>query len=119
MKPLLREAMEEGAWGISTGLDYPPGSYADTDELAALSQAARARRDLPHPRPLRTGRQASSTRSAKRSRSAARSGIATPHHPLLPGAITSRGRRQLLRHWSRRRATIEGLDVTFDSYPYI
>ncbi len=28
--------MEEGAWGLSTGLDYPPGSYADTEELAAL-----------------------------------------------------------------------------------
>src|SRR5579864_7914627 len=28
MRSLLREAMEEGAWGLSTGLDYPPGSYA-------------------------------------------------------------------------------------------
>jgi len=24
MRALLREAMEEGAWGMSTGLDYPP-----------------------------------------------------------------------------------------------
>src|SRR5205823_12558571 len=40
MRALLREAMEEGAWGISTGLDYPPGSYADTDELVELSRAA-------------------------------------------------------------------------------
>ena len=38
MKSVVREAMEEGAWGLSTGLDYPPGSYADTDELAALAQ---------------------------------------------------------------------------------
>src|SRR5262245_39886006 len=30
MTALLRTAMEEGAWGMSTGLDYPPGSYADT-----------------------------------------------------------------------------------------
>ena len=28
MKSVVREAMEEGAWGLSTGLDYPPGSYA-------------------------------------------------------------------------------------------
>src|SRR5438093_1133114 len=42
MRAMLREAMEEGAFGISTGLDYPPGSYASTDELAALtSEAAR------------------------------------------------------------------------------
>jgi len=37
MRSMLREAMEQGAIGISSGLDYPPGSYADTDELAALT----------------------------------------------------------------------------------
>ena len=38
MQSVVREAMEEGAWGLSTGLDYPPGAYADTDELVALSE---------------------------------------------------------------------------------
>ncbi|GAB4482308.1 MAG: D-aminoacylase [Thermodesulfovibrionales bacterium] len=33
---LLREALEQGAIGLSTGLIYPPGTYADTDELAHL-----------------------------------------------------------------------------------
>src|ERR1700716_2524486 len=37
MQALLREAMQEGAWGMSTGLDYPPGGYATTDELVGLS----------------------------------------------------------------------------------
>src|SRR5918995_1709055 len=42
MRSMLREAMEEGAYGISSGLDYPPGSYASTGELANLaSEAAR------------------------------------------------------------------------------
>jgi N-acyl-D-amino-acid deacylase len=41
-RAILREAMEDGAFGISSGLDYPPGSYASTDELAALlAEAAR------------------------------------------------------------------------------
>ena len=40
MKSVLRESMEEGAYGMSTGLDYPPGSYADTDELVELSREA-------------------------------------------------------------------------------
>ena len=40
MQSVVREAMEEGAWGLSTGLDYPPGAYADTDELVALSETA-------------------------------------------------------------------------------
>ena len=42
MQAVIREAMEEGAWGISTGLDYPPGAYADTDELVAISETAAA-----------------------------------------------------------------------------
>ncbi|HEV8252479.1 MAG TPA: amidohydrolase family protein [Candidatus Limnocylindria bacterium] len=43
MRAMLREALAEGAFGISSGLDYPPGSYASTDELAALTaEAAKA-----------------------------------------------------------------------------
>lgn len=42
MLAMLREAMDEGAFGLSSGLDYPPGSFADTAELSALSgEAAR------------------------------------------------------------------------------
>ena len=41
-RSMLREAMEEGAFGLSTGLDYPPGAYATTGELAELmAEAAR------------------------------------------------------------------------------
>lgn len=40
MRAMLREAMEQGAIGLSSGLDYPPGSFADTDELAALTSEA-------------------------------------------------------------------------------
>jgi N-acyl-D-amino-acid deacylase len=40
MRGLLRDAMADGAVGLSTGLDYPPGSYATTEELAALTQTA-------------------------------------------------------------------------------
>ena len=32
MRSILREAMEQGAFGLSTGLDYAPGSYATTSE---------------------------------------------------------------------------------------
>ncbi len=38
MKKLTREAMAEGAWGMSTGLIYPPGCYSQTDELVELAQ---------------------------------------------------------------------------------
>ena len=38
MSAALRESLEEGAWGLSSGLDYPPGSFASTEELIALSE---------------------------------------------------------------------------------
>jgi len=38
MKELLTEAMEAGAFGLSTGLVYPPGCFARTDEIIALCQ---------------------------------------------------------------------------------
>jgi N-acyl-D-amino-acid deacylase len=40
MKLLLRQAMEEGALGISSALIYVPGSFAKTDELIALCKEA-------------------------------------------------------------------------------
>ena len=36
MAGLLAEAMEAGAWGMSTGLVYPPGCFAQTAEIVAL-----------------------------------------------------------------------------------
>lgn len=36
MKTLLRQALEDGAFCLSSGLIYPPGCYADTDELTEL-----------------------------------------------------------------------------------
>lgn len=38
MQELADTAMQQGAWGMSTGLQYVPGSYAKTDELIAVAQ---------------------------------------------------------------------------------
>lgn len=40
MQQLVREAMEEGAFGVGSSLIYAPAFFADTDELIALSKAA-------------------------------------------------------------------------------
>ncbi len=40
MKALVREAMEQGAFGVSTSLQYPPAPYAKTEELVALAAEA-------------------------------------------------------------------------------
>jgi N-acyl-D-amino-acid deacylase len=38
MKGLVRECMEAGAFGLSTGLAYPPGAFADSEEIVELSK---------------------------------------------------------------------------------
>src|SRR5262245_954343 len=38
MEALVGEAMDAGAFGLSTGLVYPPGVYAGTDEVVALAR---------------------------------------------------------------------------------
>ena len=40
MRQLLADSMKAGALGLSSGLDYPPGSFATTNELAALTAEA-------------------------------------------------------------------------------
>ncbi len=39
MQELVRNAMEDGAFGIASALIYPPGSFAGTAELIAMSKA--------------------------------------------------------------------------------
>jgi len=40
MKSLVAEAMQQGAFGLSTSLIYPPGHYAKTEELIELAKVA-------------------------------------------------------------------------------
>jgi N-acyl-D-aspartate/D-glutamate deacylase len=41
MKRLVDQGMQDGAWGMSTGLIYTPGSFADTDEIVELAKVVR------------------------------------------------------------------------------
>ncbi len=40
MQEIVRDAMRQGAFGLSTGLEYAPGMYASTEEIIALARAA-------------------------------------------------------------------------------
>jgi N-acyl-D-aspartate/D-glutamate deacylase len=42
MKALLKQEMEAGCRGLSTGLDYPPGVYGTTEEIIELAKVAKA-----------------------------------------------------------------------------
>ncbi len=43
MKAMVAESLDAGALGLSTGLQYFPGSFADTEELMALADVVQAR----------------------------------------------------------------------------
>lgn len=38
MRSLVRDAMEDGAFGLSAGLEYSPGRWSTTDEVVALAE---------------------------------------------------------------------------------
>ncbi|MEA2675932.1 MAG: N-acyl-D-amino-acid deacylase, partial [Chloroflexota bacterium] len=116
MKALLADAMAAGALGLSSGLDYPPGAFADTDELAALTGEAARHGGFYHTHvryPL-GDRYLDPFREAIEigRRGGGPSHITHFYHrETHPG-----GPEPLLALIDDARA--EGLDVTFDCYPY-
>lgn len=116
MAAMLREAMEEGAFGLSSGLDYPPGAYATTGELAALAREAGHHGGIYHTHV----RYALGDRFLDPFREAieiGRRGEAPAHITHFYHRTTFGGTPdQMLALVDEARA--EGLDVTFDAYPY-
>lgn len=43
MRRLLEQALDEGGWGLTTGLIYQPGKYATSEEVEALANVAARR----------------------------------------------------------------------------
>ena len=117
MKAIIREAMEEGAIGLSTGLDYPPGGYADTDELVALSELAA---DLggfyhTHVRYRLGDRYLDPFREALEIGVRSRIPVHITHfYQRAPSTGGGQGLINLVED-----AAGSGQDVTFDSYPYV
>jgi N-acyl-D-amino-acid deacylase len=116
MGALLAEAMTDGAVGLSSGLDYPPGSYATTEELAALTRVAGGHGGFYHTHvryPLGDRYLDPFKEAIEISRRASAPSHITHfyHRQTHPG-----GADRLLALVDDARA--EGLDVTFDTYPY-
>jgi N-acyl-D-amino-acid deacylase len=116
MAGVLRETMEEGAFGLSSGLDYPPGSYATTAELVALAREAGRLGGFYHTHV----RYALGDRFLDPFREAieiGRRGEAPAHITHFYHRKTFPGTpEQMLDLVDAARG--EGLDVTFDAYPY-
>ncbi|WP_344099741.1 family 20 glycosylhydrolase [Myceligenerans crystallogenes] len=110
MSRLLRQALDDGACGLSTGLEYLPGGYADERELVTLATVV-AKRGLPHVSHMRGYEDKAGDAFAELVRVARASGAAT-HVSHYHGPAG-----ELAGYVDEARA--DGLDVTFDSYPYL
>ena len=115
-RELLQEGLDQGAFGFSTGLTYPPGSFAEIDELTELAAVA-ARNGAMHVSHVRYGAGAT---------------FADPFHEVVE--ITRRtGAALHISHYASlskkdgefnellglvEEARQEGLQVSFDAYPY-
>ena len=116
MRTLVAQALRDGALGLSTGLAYVPGTYAETDELIALSRVVASQGGIyaSHMRD-EGGGVIDSVRETIRIGEAAGIPVHISHHKVG-------GRRQFgqsvetlaLMYAARGR----GIDVTFDQYPY-
>ena len=85
MRGVVGDAVAEGAVGLSTGLIYVPGIYAETDEIVALAQASAAAGGL----------YASHIRGEGRDLAAAQEGARVRAPPFLQHARHHGGARRL------------------------
>ena len=114
MQQLARQGMEDGAFGFSTGLTYPPGAYSDTNELVSICEAIS---DLggfymSHARYTKGDQLLDPFREAIEigQRGGVPAHISHYHSP-----VEGMGARMIDLVDEGRNA---GVDVTFDQYPY-
>jgi len=112
----VEQAMDEGAFGLSTGLEYTPGNFAPTDELVALAQVVARRGGL----------------YASHIRSEERAVLEAINEAIQIGRQS--GCRVEISHlkasgksnWGKQRAALDlisaarsdGVEVLADAYPY-
>ncbi len=109
MRRMVAEGLEQGAVGLSSGLDYGPSRLADTDELAALCEPV-ARAGGVYVTHMRGYGARAPEGMAEVREIARRTGVAAHvSHFSGPGALLA----GLVDD-----AHAGGVDLTFDSYPY-
>ncbi|CAN7245117.1 family 20 glycosylhydrolase [Microbacterium maritypicum] len=117
MADLLGEALDAGAFGMSSGLTYTPGMYADTAELEALCRVVAERGGYwaPHTRSYGGGALEAYREALDIGR---RTGCPVHLTHATMNFAPNRGRaRDLLTLVDE--AIADGVDVTLDTYPYL
>lgn len=116
MKQLVAEAMGQGAFGLSTGLLYLPGTYSNVEEVIALAQVASDSGGIytSHLRKEGIGLLDGVGEALEIGRRA-RIPVVLTHHKAVGQQMWGRSTVTLAMVDSARRA---GTDVMIDQYPY-
>jgi N-acyl-D-amino-acid deacylase len=116
MRAMVAQAMGEGAWGLSTGLLYLPGTYAKTDEVVALALVAADSGGIytSHLRAEGLGLIEGVAEALEIGRQA-RIPVVLTHHKVVGKPMWGSSVRTLAMVDSARAA---GTDVMMDAYPY-
>lgn len=117
MRAHVDRGMRDGAFGLSAGLSYAPGMFADTAELVALCEvvAARGGYFAPHQRSYGAG---ALEGYAEMIEIARRSGCALHlTHATMNFGLNRARAGELLALIDA--ALADGVDITLDSYPYL
>ncbi len=116
MKGIMRQAMLDGAFGVSTGLFYLPGAFTPTEEVVEISKVAAAYGGVytSHMRE-EAGKSLDSVRETIHIGEASGIPVQVTHHKII-GQPNWGMSVQTLKLVSDARA--RGIDVTVDQYPY-
>lgn len=116
MKEMVRTAMREGAFGLSTGLFYVPGTFTPTEEVIELAKVAGEMGGI-HTSHMRD--------EAAKVTDSVRETIRIGEEGHLPTQVTHH-KVAGVRNWGKSLETLKlideararGVDVTSDQYPY-
>lgn len=116
MRDLVEQAMLEGAFGLSTGLKYPPGAFAETEEVIELAKVA-ARHGGVHISHMREEGLALLDAVRETIRIGEEGGLPTQltHHKVVGAPMWGKSVESLRLV---DEAVARGVDVTIDQYPY-
>ncbi len=116
MKRVMAEAMEDGAFGVSYALIYPPDAFADTDEIVEVCKVVAEHHGL-YITHMRSEADALLEGVEEALEIGRRAGLPVEIYHLK--AAGSRNWHKMLPVIERiEDARREGLDVTADMYPY-
>ena len=116
MKEMTEEAMQAGAFGLSTGLIYVPANYADTDEIIELARVAAKYGGIYATHMRSEGDH--ELEAIQETLKIAREANMAAHiaHHKIAGRENWGNSKLTLKAFSDARA--KGLVVTWDQYPY-